>query len=824
MSRKKKDGAGETCGPAYVEVAVALPIHQTFTYSVPIPLQCRVATGMRVLVPFTRRHLTGYVLSPCEADALQEVKPILDVLDIEPLFPQTMISFFRWIADYYMHPIGEVIRCALPSGLTIKDQAKLALTPAGEKMLGEDAALTPLERDLLFTLQEGSRRAKDLSGLPGRSFPDSLIRNLENRGWILQQRELRGGSTRPKTERFVSLLRYDVPETGLSEAKKNVLDIVSSRGEVALKALREMVPGASSLIRSLERTGSVRTVQKHVYRDPFGETILSEPAPTLTGEQQEVVNTVTGVLGLRYSPFLLTGVTGSGKTEVYLRLASEAMDRNHSVLVLVPEIALMAQMERRFRSRFGERIAVLHSGLSAGERFDQWIRIYKKEAVVVIGARSAIFAPIQNIGLIIVDEEHDTSYKQESGLRYNARDLAVVRAKQSHCVVVLGSATPSLQSCYNVRSGKFTELRLKHRVVDRPLPQTVVVDLRENKDARGVSRFISSMLYEEMEKTLARNEQVLLFLNRRGFASFPVCASCGETLRCKNCDISLTLHQGANVYRCHYCGFSKDASSACCDCGSSSIKHLGMGTEKIEAAVKRLFPNANVQRMDSDTTARKGSILGILKGLRDRTIDILVGTQIVAKGHDFPNITLVGIICADLSMNFPDFRASERTFQVLAQVAGRAGRGDRLGRVILQTFNPNHFCIMAAKEQDFRAFYDREIQYRRSLNYPPFSRLIHLRISGKDEKKTRRHALAVGEKCRLLRQSRDRYSKTIEILGPIEAPIARIAGQFRWQILLKGSGFGPLQGFMRRLMADYAHLFCSRQAAVAVDVDPFSMM
>jgi primosomal protein N' (replication factor Y) (superfamily II helicase) len=807
----------------YIEVAVALPVYQTFAYCVPIPLRSQVSPGIRVLVPFGRRTVTGYVLGDGEAGSLQEVKHILDVLDSEPLFPESMLDFFRWVSDYYIYPIGEVIKCALPGGLTVYDQTRLEITTTGDAAL-QQVSLTPVERRLLRRLQAGPKSMTDIRSASEDALSLSLIHVLENRGWLIKKRELRGGRTKPKMERYVSLSDSGIPDGPFSPARKKLFEALNQRVDMPIKQLRKIVPTASSIIRSLETGGYVSTFQKRVYRDPFGESIASDIAPTLNEEQKKAVGSVIDTMGKGFSTYLLTGVTGSGKTEVYLSLAAEAMAHDVTVLVLVPEIALMAQMERRFRARFGDCIAVLHSGLSAGERFDQWMRIRHKEAGIVIGARSAIFAPAEKIGLIIVDEEHDTSYKQESGLRYNARDLAVVRAKLNGGVALLGSATPSVQSCHNVDKKKFAELTLTRRIDDRPLAEIIVVDLCKNRDASGTGRFISSELYQEMKQTLSRGEQALLFLNRRGYASFPVCGACGEAVRCKNCDISLTLHQGDRAYKCHYCGFTRASVSRCDTCGSSNIKLLGMGTEKIEAAAKELFPEARVARMDRDTTVRKGSLLGLLKGLRNRTIDLLVGTQIIAKGHDFPNITLVGIICADLSLSFPDFRAGERTFQILAQVAGRAGRGKRPGKVILQTYNPNHFCIESARKQDFRSFYEKEIKFRKSLTYPPFSRMIHLKISGKDRQKVRQYAIDIGGKCRLLKNSSNTYQKSIEIMGPIEAPLPRIAGRFRWQILCKGSTFNAVHGFTRRLMSGYSSLFNQRSVKVVVDVDPVLMM
>jgi len=573
---------------------------------------------------------------------------------------------------------------------------------------------------------------------------------MENLGLIVSKRELKGGRTRPKLERYVSLTSSEISIKELSAPKKKIIDALKQEGELSVKKLKELVPSAPILIKSLENKGYISIIKKRVYRDPFGESIETDSAHILTKEQEQVISKVVNSLNKGFSTFLLAGVTGSGKTEVYMRIAAEAIKKNCKVLVLVPEIALISQMERRFRARFGECVAVLHSGLSAGERYDQWRRIASGEATIAIGARSAIFAPFDNVGVIIVDEEHDTSYKQEGGLCYNARDLAVVRAKLNNCVALLGSATPSIQSYYNVTINKFTELTLKKRIEKRPLPEITLIDLRKIRDYRGVKKFISSELYEAMKETLERKEQILLFLNRRGFASFPVCSSCGKAIRCKNCDISLTFHKQANAYKCHYCGFTLASTSNCPTCGSAGIKLLGLGTEKIELTVKSLFPNAKTARMDRDTTTRKGSVLKLLKGLKDNTIDILVGTQMIAKGHDFPNITLVGIICADLSLSLPDFRAGERTFQLLAQVSGRAGRGDVSGRVMLQTFNPEHFSILSAKTQDFNAFYNKEIHFRKSLKYPPFSRMVQIKISGNDKKKNKTACSCSGESLQYL--------------------------------------------------------------------------
>ncbi len=806
-----------------IEVAVAMPVHGTFTYRVPEGLARQASAGTRVLVPFGRRRATGYVLGPATSTDRTDIKLIMDVLDECPVFPGTMIPFFRWAADYYKHPLGQVIETALPGGLTVSESAVFSTTESGRSAM-RHATASAAERRVLEVLGGDGLRPPELRARLGQDFSEAVLSSLVRRGLVLREARLRGARVKTLQERRVRARQGDHPRQSLSAKKRLVLDALGEAGDLAVRELDDLVPRAAAHLRVLEKSGYLEIYSRRIYRDPFGAPIVSDVAPRLTAEQETVGAAVAAALGQGFHTFLLNGVTGSGKTEVYLRAAACTLQAGHCVLVLVPEIALITQTERRFRARFGDCVAVLHSGLSEGERYDQWSRILQAEARIAIGARSAVFAPLSDIGLIIVDEEHDASYKQEGGLHYNARDLAVVRARQSGCPALLGSATPSLQSTFNVRTGKYTELKLTCRVEARPLPEIRVVDLRQCKDLRGPGRFISGELKQAMAETLGRGEQVLLFLNRRGFASFPVCASCGSALRCRNCDISLTLHQSANAYQCHYCGFSRPATAACETCGSDKIKRLGLGTEKVEAAVAALFPQARIARMDRDTTQRKGAIVGILKRLSAGDIDILVGTQMVAKGHDFPDITLVGILCADLSLSFPDFRAGEHTFQLLAQVAGRAGRGERPGRVILQTYNPDHFSIRTARDQDYDAFYGQEIEFRRALGYPPVTRLVQLRISAQDPRRAKAGAEGLGRHCRALQAADPGFARAITVMGPAAAALARIAGLHRWQILLKSPDTGPLHRFVERLLAEHPGSFNSRQVRVVVDVDPLFLM
>jgi primosomal protein N' (replication factor Y) (superfamily II helicase) len=807
----------------HIQVAVALPVHGEFTYAVPEPMVPLVGRGKRVLVPFGNRRVTGYVLGFGGDAPAGQIRPVEDILDNEPLFPESIISFYRWISDYYLHPLGEVIRTALPGGLNVYDQVSLRLSAAGQRALDRGGVTIP-EAGLLGRLSGGSRTLRACLGNRRSADDRAQVMKLVKRGWVREERQLAGKSVRARTERFVSLPEPPPAVETLTAKRREILERVPAGIDVPVRRLARTVPTASQLVTAMARSGQLNVFKKQVYRDLLGDPVTADTPHRLNAEQAEVVDRVRAALKGGFQAFLLNGVTGSGKTEVYMHLARTVLDRGGRVLVLVPEIALISQMARRFEARFGSGIAMLHSGLSRGERYDQWLRIMRGEAAIAIGARSAVFAPFADLGLVIVDEEHDGSYKQDGGLRYNARDLAVVRARQNHAVVLLGSATPSVQSFANVASKKFSELRLTRRVAARCLPEIRVVDLKETRDARGIHRFMTPALVSAMERRLDAGEQVLLFLNRRGFAGYPVCAACGEALRCRHCDISLTLHQAANAYRCHYCGFSRPSIIPCPACGEKKIKNLGLGTERVEAAVTALFPHARVARMDRDTTGRRGAVVKILKNLSRGKIDVLVGTQMVAKGHDFPNITLVGVICADLSLNFPDFRAGERTFQLLAQVAGRAGRGDTPGRVILQTYNPDHFSIRSAVAQDFSAFYRTEIGFRQELGYPPFSRLVLLRISGKDKSKTRDHAAEVGAQCHALAGQHGGSENTVTVMGPIEASLTRVAGRYRWQVLLKCAGAASVHRFVGALMQTHPTLFSNTAVRVAVDVDPVHFM
>ena len=807
----------------YIEVAVALPVNKTFTYAVPGHLVEIASIGQRALIPFGRQKVSGYILNITAVTGIDNPKPILDILDHQPLFPPDMVRLFKWMADYYFFPLGLAIKNALPGGLNTRERPALGITAEGHNAL-KNEILAPMERLVLSKLSAAPASPRNLEKTVKEGPSTTLIQHLLKQGWITSVRTLKQDRVRAKMERFVTLVEGSLPDKKLSPARQKIVDQLREESTLSIGALKKGHPNAPDLVRKMAEAGYVSIASKRLYRDPLGEPIQSKAPPTLTKEQKAAVETIGRAVDKGFATFLLAGVTGSGKTEVYLRLAQTTLERGLAVLILVPEISLISQMERRFRSRFGDRVAVLHSGLSAGEKLDQWQKIMNREYKIAIGARSAIFAPFESIGLIIVDEEHDTSYKQEGELRYNARDIAVVRAQQQQAVALLGSATPSVQSFHNTMDGKYNLVKLTKRVEQQKLPEIKIVDLCRSRDQKGWRRYFSKELLTALGETMHRNEQAILFLNRRGFANFPVCASCGKSIQCKNCDITLTFHQKYNAYKCHYCGFAISSTSPCPSCGSTKIHHLGVGTEKIESTVKELFPGKNVQRMDRDTTSRKGAIVKMLKGLKNREIDILVGTQMVTKGHDFPGITLVGIICADLSLSFPDFRAGERTFQLLAQVAGRAGRGKTPGRVILQTYNPDHFSIQCAQHQDFHAFYQKEIGSRKALDYPPFSRMVQIKISSKDRSKGNRQAEIMGDLARDIIKANPLFGKTIRIFGPLESPLPRIATRYRWQLLFKGLQLSPLRDFMQQLLFDSQVDRSHRDVNIAVDVDPFFMM
>jgi primosomal protein N' (replication factor Y) len=762
------------------EIAVDAPLVATLTYSQPVGRLKKIPAGCCVRVPLGNRKAIGYVLGPARPQPAGEqsfvVKPIVEVLTEAPFFPPSLIPFYRWVARYYHHPIGEVLRTGLPlaptSRSTRRVKAKMQAT------LSPGPLLLPL-------IDEKKRPSGEEMAAMLRSSAEVILKKSEVKALAL----------------FLDCL--------FQAAGQPVPRSLLLRG----------YPGAGPRLQQLVELGVLAAASERVYRDPFGEPPVVHPPPEqLTAEQQQVLASVLPAVDAAvFDPFLLFGVTGCGKTEVYLRAVQHALAAGKTALVLVPEIALASQLEAHFHSRFGSLLAILHSGLADGERFDQWQTVRSTTAKVVLGARSAVFAPLEDLGIVIVDEEHEPAYKQEDGLRYNGRDLAVLRAQMAGCPVLLGSATPSVVSYHHCMQNKYTLLTMRRRVAEQPLPTVEIVDLATVKRSRPELVF-SDQLIMALGNTLEQGKQSLLFVNRRGFSPFMLCRDCGAILQCKHCQVSLTLHRGQKTLLCHYCGYSQHPATLCPTCGSTRMKGHGIGSERIEEEVRQLFPEARVARLDSDTTANRSHYLATLKAVRTRQVDILIGTQMIAKGLHFPHITLVGVVWADSGLGMPDYKAAERTFSLLAQVTGRAGRGDDPGRVIVQTYQPHHYSIHLAQQHDYAGFYDREIEARQPLRYPPFSRLVNIRFSGKVEKRVEQAAAMVASFLRGHPQA-----GRVEILGPSPSPLVKLKDSTRWQLLVKSRWPAVLHDLCAAVLAE-KNTLCPRTVAMSFDVDPENMM
>jgi primosomal protein N' (replication factor Y) (superfamily II helicase) len=845
-----------------LEVAVAAPLGQTLTYLYRPEehgLPDGDLVGKRVLVPLGKRRVTGYVLgkSPDE-DIGYVLKPVLDILDSKPLFHANVVDFFRWIARYYHFPLGEVIKTALPAGLSAGSVKKIQLTDLGHK----NFAHWPEKSDPPFWFVDLVKKGSLTTFVCRKIFKDKaqkkILTKLIHLGYVTVSEHLQTDSVREKQEvcyRLDSGIEFpgDILELdpaavmifrerleqakGLrvkkAEAKAiyilGILRNISKSEMVPQRDLTKCYPGAGSVIQGLiDKKILVRTTNR-IYRNPLGDQLAHFPRPdVLSAEQETAVEKITSALGREeFHAFLLHGVTGSGKTEVYLRAAEKTLESGKDVLVLVPEIALATQLESHFVSRFGELVVLLHSGLSTGERFDQWSLAASGRARIVIGARSAVFAPLLHPGLIVVDEEHDPGYKQDDTLRYHGRDVAVLRARTHDAVVVLGSATPSVTSYYHAMTGKYSLLQMSKRVAGRALPKVSIVDLRKRPAGKRSQGVFSNELLEALRDTLERKEQSLLLMNRRGFSSTVLCQECGTSVECRHCHVSLVYHKDRQRLVCHYCGYNLTHKLVCSKCLSDNLVPIGFGTERIEEEIHSRFPIARVARLDSDTAADRKKFLQILRAMHRREIDILVGTQMIAKGHHFPHVTLVGAVWADGGLNMPDFRAAERTFQLISQATGRAGRGENPGRVIVQTMQPDHYSIVFARDHRYEDLYKHEIKIRKMPLFPPFVRLIAFLIHGPDESDVRETALRLATCCReglgAISFPNEKRRFRPEVLGPAPAPLDRLCDQFRWQVLLKGPLVEDLHGVCREVMGKIRKITVGL-ARISIDVDPENMM
>jgi len=827
MARKKAATASESL----VNVAVMAALRGPLTYRVPESVAVR--PGQRVLVPLGHRRAMGIVLEPVARTAPGiKVRDVLRALDEEPLLSTELLKLGRWIADYYLAPLGEVFGAMLPLRAETRRVRSLRITDQGRQKLEE------LAGSLLGEVRRG-----DESTLLGyiASHPDVtmealrakfraacrelLTRALEE-GWAtVSQEERARGQRKTLAVRLVTSPLHapegPAPEKPLrlSPVARRIVEALARAGpSFDHRELLKSTGGTLAHLRKLSQAGVVEISDAPAGLSP--DLPGAEVEPELTAAQSTALEQLTRHLDSRsFHAVLLEGVTASGKTEVYLRLIARGLERGRSALMLVPEIGLTPAVQAQFRARFGEQVAVLHSGLSESERHEEWWRVRRGEARVAVGTRSAVFAPLENLGVLIVDEEHDPSYKQGETPRYHGRDVAVMRAHLANCLVVLGSATPSLESASNARQGKYQLCKLPGRIAGRPLASVEIVDMREEFRQTHTQVPLSCRLKDEITAQLAQHEQTMILLNRRGYSWFLLCRSCSEAQRCINCSISLTYHRREQRLICHYCGYSSEIPSHCPACGSEYLHYVGEGTEKLEDKLAELFPGARVARLDRDVARRAGYFSRVLGDFRREKIDILVGTQLIAKGHDFPGVTLVGVVSADLGLGLPDFRAAERTFQLLTQAAGRAGRGETPGRVLVQTFYPEHYAIRFAAQQNYEGFFAREMRFRRMMHYPPHTALANLIVQDANLERAAQVAKAVGEF--LARVDASRFG--VRVLGPGPAPLAKIEGRYRIQFLLKAASRARLNELLRQLLDEFEQRRIAPRSYV-IDVDPVSIM
>jgi primosomal protein N' (replication factor Y) len=819
-------------------VAVPRPLYRTFLYRVPDSLAAEIAPGSRVVVPFGRSQLTGWVdeLVSEPSDLPASVRDLLDVPDTEPAFDTELLDICRWVARYYVAPLGLTLRAALPAALTAESADRLVLCEGA----GVSEA-SPSERALLDHLarRAGPVKLSSVRKALGPGPWTRAARKLADRGALEIEHQAPEVTPPQRTRQVVSLTReiesLQERDSLFSRARRQrelfeYLETVGGRAEVA--HLTEHLGISRSVVQGLAGKGVAAIETEEASKVPFADLPVStEPTPTPTDAQGSVIRTVLASAGSQPpGVFVLKGVTGSGKTLVYIEVLRELVSRRgQGAILLVPEISLTPQTLSRFRGAFGDDVALLHSALSDGERYAAWLAIRRREKRIVIGARSAVFAPVPDLGAIIIDEEHESSYKQnDPAPRYHTREVAVVRARRSGALCLFGSATPSLEAWSLATSGIWAMLELPERIGARPLPSVQVIDLREERERRKAAAgarptgplVLSEPLQVALKDRLVRGEQTILLLNRRGYANFTQCRDCGVVRTCPSCNVSLTQHRRPPRLVCHYCNHQEPVPESCPDCASTNLSHRGVGTEQVERVLGETFPEARIARMDVDTTSGKWSHHEILGRVERREVDVLLGTQMIAKGLDYPNVTLVGVINADVGLGLPDFRASERTFQLLTQVAGRAGRGPAGGHVFIQTALPGNYAIGFAIDHDFDGFAEREVEERAGPRYPPHTRLAKIVFSGPNEPGVQETAEgALGWLSGLL-EARD--ISGIDLLGPAPCPIDRIRRRWRWHLVLKSHENAPLG----RVLSYFAQRFepAGSDLRVEIDRDPLSLL
>ncbi|MCK5145116.1 primosomal protein N' [bacterium] len=803
----------------YVTVIFPHPPAGHFTYFVPEKFRQNIAAGLRVLVPLGRRRVTGFTTTFVNKPDFDTIKSIEDVLDEMPLLTPELIDLTAWIAEYYLGSWGEVIKTALPPGMLKRERLKISLP--------DEDAVWPKKHIALLELLKSSRSiyADQLKKRLNKSIQRHTLRNLAQAGLISLTSVLEETQARIQMEAHYSLARQ------VEKAELDILKRKAPRQAYVVESLmgagyalpRPDLEVTSTILKRLEETGWIAREEHEKIRNPYKHQEIVPAIPlTLTDQQNSALYHITEANKKgEFTTFLLHGVTASGKTQVYIEAIRDVLNRGQSALVLIPEIALTPQAVERYQSAFGDQVAVLHSRMSTGERYDTWRQIKNGRYCIALGPRSAIFAPLVNLGLIIVDEEHDSSYKQiDPAPRYHARDVAVMRGMKSHARIILGSATPSLESYFNATNGKYFLLELKDRIDFVPMPTVHIID-RSKVQPWEEERVFDSRLVVVIKERIDAGEQVILLQNRRGFATFLRCNECGSIEQCPHCDISMTFHQSDRWLRCHYCGHQRRAKEQCSSCGGTTLKYRGIGTQRVEEALQEQLPGIRIIRMDQDTTQHKGAHERLLKSFAMQEADVLIGTQMVAKGHDFPGVHLVGIISADTGLHFPDFRAAEKTFQLLTQTAGRAGRRDKQGHVFIQTRHINHPVLDFSRDHDYNSFYAFEIDARKELGYPPWGRLAMVRFRGIDESLVSRAAT-------LFRQRLAHY-QGIDILGPVPSPLARLQNQYRFQVIFRShketDPSGQLiRATVREGIKRYRQEGAIQNVKVAVDIDPVDLL
>lgn len=784
------------------------------TYEVPYDLADQVEIGTCVLVPLGSRQIIGYVIGPDPHSPISNLKEIISIVDTPVRLDQNLVDLAKWVSNEYFCSYSKTLLSMLPSVVqcTVKCVVSMGL--------GNDRCeLTVRETRLLNTLEGlgGETTLDDLCLALGKSHVLGLLKPLEANGSITRHWRLISPEGKARSLRAVAASSVSADELALTEKQKAVWNVVSTIGRsIAVAELVNRFGVSASAVNLLVKRGIINETTVSYRRIPRF-SMLATPDYELGIQQTDALTRIESAMdSMGHKGVLLYGITASGKTEVYIRAIEHALAAGQTALMLLPEIALTTQVMDIFRSRLGEQVAVLHSRLSAGERYDEWCRIRNGQARVVLGARSAVFAPLTDLGLIVVDEEHEPSYKQDNPPRYHCREVARHRAQQAGCTLVLGSATPSIESFYESEAGRIQLVEMSSRVANRPLPVVIVADMRTQFAKSGPTIF-SDALRERIADRLSRNQQVMLFQNRRAYSTFLLCRDCGLVLKCPNCAVSLKLHSADRKLTCHHCDFEESAPDICPKCNGTKIGKFGIGTERVEEETRNAFPQARVLRMDRDTTSRKGAHADILASFRHGEADILVGTQMIAKGLDFPRVTLVGVISADTSLNMPDFRAPERTFQMLSQVSGRAGRGVDPGEVVIQSFDPDHYSVAFAVEHDYRGFYNQELEYRAEVGYPPYSAQVGFISQDVDDNAARRRMTemqkALVEEARLA-------DVVISISSPAPAPLSKLRGLYRWQVVCRSKDRDGMHGVIGVVLS----LIPALRKSITVDVDPMSML